>query len=217
MPENRAPWSRHLYSAWGKVRTISAFLKEFAHSPLHVGSICPSSRFLTSALVDIMDDAAGALHSHDCPGLIIDLGAGSGIVSETLLRMGVSPERIVAVEISPGFAQVFQRRCPGVRLLIGDARHLGALLDEYAPATPVTGIISSLPLRVFPAWLIGEILQEIKNVMSQRGGSLIQYTYAWWMRYPLSQYGFMPYASRSVLRNLPPAKVESYLAPPPAG
>jgi phospholipid N-methyltransferase len=215
MPEIHGPWGCRLFSAWGKMRTASAFLKEFVRSPRHVGSVCPSSRFLTAALLDVMDHAA-SLSLNERPGLIIDLGAGSGIVSETLLRAGISPRRIVAVEISSGFVRVFQRRCPGVRLLIGDARHLGALLDEYAPAAPVTGIISSLPLRVFTSELIEEILQEIKSVVARRGGVLIQYTYAWWMRYPLAQYGFMPYEARSVLRNLPPAKVESYLVPPSA-
>jgi phospholipid N-methyltransferase len=185
-----------------KLKLEAAFMKEFVRAPLHVGSICPSSRALTKTLVQM----AGTGRE----GLIVDLGAGSGIVSQELLRAGVAPERIVAVELSPGFRKTFSRTCPGVAMITGDARDLGKLLGRHAPGAPVCSVISSLPFRVIPRPIVRDILREIRSVLSERGGSLIQYTYAWWMQYPLRKFGFSPAAARLVLKNVPPAKVESY-------
>jgi phospholipid N-methyltransferase len=151
---------------------------------------------------------AGCLNSD---GFIVDLGAGSGVITENLLKIGVDPQRLLAVEISSGFADVFKRRCPGVPLFMEDARNLSLILDRLDAKRPVSSIISSLPLRIMPGDSVREILDEVKTVLQKRNGSFIQYTYAWWMRYPLSKYGFQPDTARIVLKNIPPAKVESYV------
>lgn len=182
----------------------AVFLKEFIRAPRHVGSICPSSRALAAALVQMVP-------AHD-DGLILDLGAGSGIVTERLLEAGIAPERIVAVELSPRLAELCKQRYPKVTVLTGDARHLAALLDTCAPEKRIACIISSLPFRVMPTPLVRDILFAIKAVIADRGGFLVQYTYAWWKRYPLKKYDFSPFAVQLVLRNCPPAKVEAYVA-----
>ena len=185
-----------------RAAVTTTFLHEFLKAPFCVGSVCPSSGYLTSALV------ASVPITGD--GMIIDLGAGSGIVSENLLRAGVSPERILAVELLPAFNETFSRRCPGIPFIVGDARNLGNILHQHAPGTKLCAVVSSLPFRVMPPGVVREILQELKNVMRDRHGTLIQYTYALWMRYPLKRFGFSPCSSSVVLRNLPPARVEAY-------
>ncbi|CAK7041572.1 MAG: hypothetical protein DELT_02848 [Desulfovibrio sp.] len=185
-----------------KLQATGTFLREFISAPSYVGSVCPSSKALTAALI------SSAPINGD--GLIIDLGAGSGVVSEELVKAGVAPERIMAVEISSGFSNVFNKRCPDVPLIIGDARALESMITRHNPSVGVSAIISSLPLRVIPSGIVVEIMNEMQSVLSKKGGVLIQYTYAWWMRYPLRRYGFTPCSARVVLGNLPPAKVESY-------
>lgn len=194
----------HLHcNAVKKLQAAGIFLREFIQAPSYVGSVCPSSKALTTSLINSVP--------LEGEGLIIDLGAGSGIVSEELVKAGVSPDRIVAVEISDGFAKVFNKRCPGVQLVIGDARSLQSIITRRNPAGRVSAIISSLPLRVIPSGIVCEIMSEMREVLVTRGGVFIQYTYAWWMRYPLRRHGFSPCSSRMVLGNLPPAKVESYV------
>ena len=185
-----------------KLQAAGVFFREFVQAPSSVGSICPSSKSLGASLIDAVP--------LEGDGLIIDLGAGSGIVSEGLVRAGVSPERILAVELSEGFSRLFNKRCPGVPLVIGDARYLGSIISGHNAAAGVDAIISSLPLRVLPAALASAIMGEMRNVLNSKGGLLVQYTYAWWMRYPLRRYGLAPRSSRLVWRNIPPAKVESY-------
>ena len=199
----KKPFCDHIHcGVLNRVQAMGSFAREFVRAPSHVGSVCPSSRFLTDAMIKCLPDE---------DGLIIDLGAGSGILSEQLLRSGVEAANIIAVEISPGFQNGFNRRCPDVPLVIDDARNLAGILQKHVPDEPIRGIVSSLPLRVMPGELIKEIMLAINEVMNQRGGSLIQYTYVWWSRYQLARYGFTPLSSQVVIRNLPPARVESYV------
>ncbi len=191
-------------SLLSKMRLPALFLREFIAAPRHVGSVCPSSRALAAALVR-MAPAHG-------DGLIIDLGAGSGIVTEQLLQAGIAPDRIMAVEVSPLLATICRQRYPGVTTVTGDARYLAELLAKHAPDKRVACVISSLPLRVMPAGVVKDSLLAIKSVLADRGGFLVQYTYAWWKRYPLKRYDFSPFAAQLVLLNCPPAKVEAYVS-----
>ena len=200
-PKHRSPRGGMLE----KIKVDAGFIKEFVTAPLHVGSICPSGKALTAMLVRM---------AHACKrqGLVVDLGAGSGIVTAALLQAGVPPERIVAVEISDGFSQAVSRLHPEVPILTRDARRVGAMLAEHAPGQPICSIISSLPLRVIPAPIVTEIARELQSVLAERGGMLVQYSSAWGMQYPLRKYGLSPRAAGLVMKNIPPARVESYVA-----
>lgn len=182
------------------------FLGQFLRSPGKIGSICPSSRFLTHALAQ-----AALEKANDPQGLIVDLGAGSGVVSRELLKCGVAPERILAVDISDHFREIFRKHCAGLELHTGDARNLEDLINEYNPALPLQAVISSLPLRVMPDSLVSEIMSETRKVLRRRGGVLIQYTYAFWLHSALGPYGFMIENRRFVPVNIPPALVEKYI------
>lgn len=184
-----------------RMRSVGIFFREFVCSPASVGSICSSSRSLAKALIHMVLPGKG---------IVIDLGAGSGIISAELIRAGVSPERIMAVEISEGFCKEFSTQCPDVPLIIGNACSLESIIASHHKNASVCAIISSLPLRVLPTAIVEEIMREVHTVLSQRGGVFIQYTYAWWLNYPLRQYGFIPKAAQIVSRNIPPAKIESY-------
>ncbi len=179
------------------------FFKEFLRSPFTVGSICPSSTLLTKQLVT-------AIPAH-CQGMIIDLGAGTGIVTEQLLTCGYPETKVVAIEKSSELASVISRRWPKIQVINNDAA--SALSDLYKTGThlPVDAIISSLPLRVLPAASVCEIMNGVCKLISD-DGCLIQYSYAVWMKFPLQDYGLHPDGSTFVLGNLPPAKVERYRA-----
>ena len=203
------PHSRPRYEALRRavlqnMRPPAVFFKEFITAPRHVGAVCPSGRALTTALARM----APALDS----GLVIDLGAGSGMVTERLLQTGIAPERILAIELSPRLATMCRQRCPTAATLIGDARDLAAILAQHAPNKRVSCVISSLPFRVMPSPLVRDILGAVKSVLLERGGFLVQYTYAWWQHYSLRQYDFHPISVEHILLNCPPARVEAYVA-----
>lgn len=186
------------------VRESWIFIREFIQSPSSVGSICPSSRFLAGALIGMIP--AGE-------GLIVDLGAGSGIVSEALVRSGIAPDRIMPLEISNSFCGAFTKRCPDVPLVVGDACALESIIATHYGSRPVCAIVSSLPIRVLHTSVQKKIMAQIRQVLATRGGVYVQYTYAWWRKYPLSTYDLRPQAACIVMRNIPPAKVEAYTFP----
>lgn len=180
------------------------FLGQFLRSPARVGSLCPSSGYLVRALADM------ALSCGSKEGLIVDLGAGSGVVSAELLRRGIEPGRILGVDISGDFGPIFHKSCPDVELVIGDARSLAAIVSCRASSCRVQAVISSLPLRNMPLAAVGEIMLEAARILRRSGGHLIQYTYVLWLHSFLEQFGFQAIEKRYVAANLPPALVEAY-------
>lgn len=203
---------------WDFLKVEMGFVKEFACSPFLVGSICPSSRMLAAQLVgmaqELPHNAPAATAKAAATGLIIDLGAGPGPVTGELLRAGISPDRIVAVERSPSFAAAFKRRYRQVPILTGDAADLRRMLAENFPDAPVSAVISSLPFRSIPRKITANILWELNAALAERGGVLVQYSYIWWMKHALAEHGFKPVQSRLVIQNVPPARVESYVVEP---
>jgi phosphatidylethanolamine/phosphatidyl-N-methylethanolamine N-methyltransferase len=156
---------------------------------------------LVAALVDAMPPTEG---------LTIDLGAGTGIVTECLLRRGVMPMSIVAVECCKSLARSLQSKYTQVLVLNEDAGNLGALLDAERQGEPVRAVLSSLPFRAMPRHIVAGIARELRRVLHERGGCLIQYSYLWWQRYPLRKFGFAPRHRCLVVKNVPPAVVEVY-------
>lgn len=175
------------------------FLRAFCRAPLSVGSVCESSPYLTRALV------AGIPRGKE--GLIVDLGAGTGVVTRQLLQQGCSPDRIVAVEKAPALARIIRRTWPGLQVMAGDA--VDALAALRRSGAPVSAVISSLPLRLFPVGTVSDMLHAVQALLPE-GGRLIQYSYALWMRFPLRGQNLHPVSRTFVFGNLPPARVEVY-------
>ncbi len=198
---------------WDFLKVEMGFVKEFACSPFHVGSICPSSRMLAKQLVHMAQNAPCGTPD----GLIIDLGSGPGPVTGELLRSGISHDRIVAVERSASFAKTFKKRYRHVPILVGDAANLRQMLAGTYPDRPICAIISSLPFRAIPRDITARILWELHETLLDRGGVLVQYSYVWWQKNALASQGFSTILSKLVFQNVPPALVESYSARPECG
>ena len=58
------------------------------------------------------------------PGPIIELGPGTGPVTDALIRRGVAQDRLVLVEFNPEFCQLLKRRFPKATIVQGDAYDL---------------------------------------------------------------------------------------------
>lgn len=174
--------------------------------PGQVGSICPSSKSLASVLVKDALDRPCAENA-----LVIDLGAGTGIISEQLLKVGIAPACILALDISENFRRQFDKNCKEIDLVINDASNLPEIVAQKYPDAPIHAIISSLPLRVLPEDKVCEIMAAIRRCLIERGGVLAQYTYAIWLHESLRKYGFAACSWHRVYTNIPPALVEVYM------
>jgi len=135
---------------------------------------------------------------------VLELGPGTGAVTQALLEHGLPPRRLVAVEKSPRLTDVLRQRFPGARILTGDALELEALLGGEGFGS----VVSSLPLKVFSAVDVVRLANSIRALLHP-GGRWIQYTYQIFNGHPPSN-AFQRVASDLVLLNLPPARVCVY-------
>jgi len=175
------------------------FLKRWALRPLQMGSITPSSPALCRRLVRHTRLAEGEI--------VLELGAGTGVISQALLRAGVAPERLVVVEIEPEMARSLRRRLPGVRVVEGDARHLPELLPARLHGAIGT-VICGIPLVLLPRREQKRFLDAIEAVAPGRG--FLHYSYCITSPLPSRAHGLARRREAWTPLNLPPASVWRY-------
>lgn len=182
-----------------------AFFRQWLKNPARMASVVPSGRHLARMMVAAMPDDA----RH-----VIELGAGTGVITEALLRHGVAPTQLLAVEMNASLHDLLLRRFPQAHVLCADARHLGELVarcGSFATAGADV-VLSSLGLLAMPPQLQREILAAAFAVL-RPGGVFVQYTYGPFS--PLDQrvrdeLGLRCTRFGRVWRNLPPARVFVY-------
>ncbi len=119
------------------------FLQEWIANPQRTGSVAPSSPQLAAAMARWLPS--------DPESYVLELGPGTGAVTEALFKRGLREDRLVAIENNPTLARLLRKRFPRARIITGDAWHLDELLLRPAePIDSVGAVISSLPLVNFP-------------------------------------------------------------------
>ncbi len=181
------------------------FFKTWFENPVGTGAVSPSGRFLARAMARSVDP--------ERPGPVIELGPGTGPVTEALIRRGIAQERLVLVEFDPKFCKLLKRRYPKATVIQGDAYHLAETLSGFLDELAAT-VVSSLPLRNKPVRHRLTLLEQAFEVL-QPGGSFVQFTYGIASPMPLRA-GLEPVfeaeVSPPVWLNLPPARVWIYRA-----
>lgn len=181
-------------------RDAALFLWKWIQAPTRIGSVWPSSRALGRAMAAELDLSL--------PGAIVELGAGTGPVTATLLQCGVPPERFYAVERDPALAAALRKRLPEVRVIEGDAGELPALM-RAAGVERVAAVVSCLPLVSLPRALVRRVIEGSFEILHP-DGSFVQFTYGAISPIPLRHFHLQARRVRRVWRNMPPAAVWRY-------
>ncbi|MCX5494886.1 phospholipid methyltransferase [Kaistia dalseonensis] len=176
------------------------FLRNWAAKPLTTGAVSPSGRALTKLMASFVDP------TDDRP--VIELGPGTGVVTEALLERGVAPKRIFSIEYNPDFCKLLEDRFKGVRIVQGDAYTLNATLKGIVEGD-VNAVISSLPLFTRPPETRRALIVEALARMPV-GRPFIQFSYALVPPVPAEAGRFTVEHTHWVIRNLPPARVWLY-------
>lgn len=174
------------------------FLKGLISNPRAVSAPTPSSPTLARAIaaqVDLRRD-----------GLVVELGPGTGVVTQALLEHGVSPDRLVAIELEAGFARLVKGRFPAVTVHHGDAI---TFESQLAFDAKVAAIVSGLPLLQLPMATRRSLLRRALACQGA-GGLFIQLSYSWLPPVPVEP--GMTLHKKTVWRNFPPAHVWTYRA-----
>ncbi len=180
----------------------TVFLREWFANPLRTGAVAPSSPQLGAAMARWLP--------RNPESFVLELGPGTGAVTDALLKRGLREDRIVAIEKNPTLAQLLRKRFPQAQIITGDAWHMDALLRELrVPVVNVGAVISSLPLLNFPKEQADELAQKIRIVLEPRG-RWVQYSYQIVKNRSRGADDFKLLASKIVWFNLPPARVSVF-------
>jgi phosphatidylethanolamine/phosphatidyl-N-methylethanolamine N-methyltransferase len=176
------------------------FLRSWFEKPLTTGAVMPSSKVLARTMAAYVDP--------NSKGPVVELGPGTGAVTQALVERGVDPARLVLVEFNPSFCRMLRARYPAATVVQGDAYRLRRLLDTTL-REPADAIVSGLPLVTKPmrtrVRLIGEAMMLLRP-----GAPFVQFTYAMVPPIPKGLTGIRTEASPLIWLNLPPARVWIY-------
>jgi phosphatidylethanolamine/phosphatidyl-N-methylethanolamine N-methyltransferase len=177
----------------------SVFFALWLQKPLRIAAANPSGARLADAVARCIDLAR--------PGLVLELGAGTGSLTQGLVRAGCPPERIIGIEREPTLVAVLRREFPTMRVIAGDATRIGEYLAGSVERLAV--VVSGLPIKWFPVEAQYAVVRPCLDLLG-RGGRFLQLTNAFSSPLPVDRLGI---AGREVARvwlNLLPAQIWAY-------
>ena len=178
-----------------RVAEGAVFLRRFVEFPRQVGSVVPSSRYLTRAVMDRID--------WEGTRCLAELGAGTGVFTRSILRNLRKDGKVLVFEIDPMLKRMIEDEHAGLGVY-GDARELPNILRERGIAE-LDCVVSSLPFAVLPPRMTASILDAICKCLKP-GGKMVAYQYSRHMK-PYFEKRFARVKISFVLRNVPPAFV----------
>ncbi len=176
------------------------FIRSWFEKPLSTGAVMPSSKALARTMAQYVDPQAS--------GPVIELGPGTGPVTEALVQRGVDPSRLVLVEFNPDFCRLLRTRYPAATVVQGDAYRLRRLLETYV-REPAAAVVSGLPLVTKPLRTRLRLIADAMGLLAP-GAPFVQFTYAMVPPIPKALSGIKAEASELIWLNLPPARVWVY-------
>jgi phosphatidylethanolamine/phosphatidyl-N-methylethanolamine N-methyltransferase len=176
------------------------FLRSWIEKPLHMGAVMPSGRVLARTMAQYVDIKS--------TGPVVELGPGTGAITNALIERGVDQKRLVLVEYNPGFCALLRDRYPHAKVVQGDAYALRDSLRNMLSA-PAAAVVSGLPLVTKPMLTRLKLVREAFAALAP-GAPFVQFTYSVAPPIPKSLPGVSTEASERIWMNLPPARVWVY-------
>src|SRR3954464_5277568 len=176
------------------------FIRTWIEKPLSLGAVTPSGRALARTMAAYIDPSR--------PGPIVELGPGTGPVTEALVARGIDPARLVLVEFDPTFCRLLRKRYPQATVVQGDAYRLRTLLTSVL-RHPAAAVVSGLPLFTKPLKMRLRLLRDAFALM-RPDAPFVQFTYAVVPPIPKEAVSVRAEASERIWMNLPPARVWVY-------
>jgi phosphatidylethanolamine/phosphatidyl-N-methylethanolamine N-methyltransferase len=176
------------------------FLRSWIEKPLHMGAVMPSGRVLARTMAQYVDIKS--------TGPVVELGPGTGAITNALIEHGVDQKRLVLVEYNPGFCALLRDRYPQATVVQADAYALRDSLWDVLSA-PASAVVSGLPLVTKPMLTRLKLIRDAFLALAP-GAPFVQFTYSVAPPIPKSLPGVSTEASERIWMNLPPARVWVY-------
>lgn len=176
------------------------FIKGLVDQPKSVGAIFPTSSITAKRMASIVDLRSGLP--------VLELGPGTGVITKAIIKQGVVPENLYAVEYSENFIPHLRADYPKVNFIQGDAFDVDAIRQKSG-VERFDCVISALPLLNFPSSKRVKLIEDLLEIIPD-GRPVIQFSYgplspvvANAGKYHVEHFGW-------VARNLPPAQLWVY-------
>jgi len=174
------------------------FLRALITRPKSIGALFPSGPALAKAMARQIDPHLGP---------VLEIGVGTGVISEAILEHGVAPASLTLLEYDEDLARHLAERFAGATVIQGDAFDLDRTLGGQRD-TAFGAIVSSIPLLNHPV-LRRRIYMEALTKRLTPGGVIIQFSYG--RNAPVAAPpGYTVTRADLVLANIPPAQVWVY-------
>ena len=176
------------------------FIKNWIDQPRAVGAVLPTSASTARKMASLINAAS------DNP--VLELGPGTGVITQAILDRGVHPKNLLSVEYSKGFLPNLRKTFPGVRFYHGDAFNLGTVLPDLGDKK-FDAVLSGLPLLNFPVASRVQLLEDLLDRLGP-GRPVVQFSYG--PKSPIPP-NFSTYTVEPLdwmMRNLPPARLWVY-------
>jgi phosphatidylethanolamine/phosphatidyl-N-methylethanolamine N-methyltransferase len=164
-----------------------------------MGSVIPSSAALCDRIVRHVRRAGDEV--------VVELGAGTGVISRALLDSGLPAERLIVVEIVPDMAKHLRMVLPGANVIEGDARALPDLVPPHWHGRIGT-VICGIPLVLLPVAEQRRFIDAIDLVAPGRG--FLHFSYCATSPLPARRHGLTARREAWTPLNFPPASVWRY-------
>ncbi|HVY56070.1 MAG TPA: methyltransferase domain-containing protein [Thermodesulfobacteriota bacterium] len=179
------------------------FFTQFIINPARTGAVLPSG----DKLCEYMTDLAGL----DGVSTVIELGSGTGVITEKIMRKKAENTTFFALEINPAFVEATKTKCPDAVVYQSSAENVMKHLEMHGESG-CDRIISSLPWSTFNGETQQLILDSIYDVLKP-GGIFLTYAYvlgvvapsAWRFKKKIYAKFDKVETSRIVWNNIPPA------------
>ena len=171
------------------------FLYKFITAPTKIGSITPSSSFLTKKMFQDFD--------WEHISTIIELGAGTGVFTEYINEYKKVRCNVVVIEQDHKMRHNLESTYPD--FYFGTkAEELSTLINN-CKLDKADAIVSGLPFSIIPEEICNNIFENITNSLKD-GGTFVAFQYSPYMLKKLKKY-FSHIDMDFVLCNMPPAFV----------
>ncbi len=180
------------------------FIKGWIDKPKAVGAIIPTSSITARHMASIVDVQSGLP--------VLEIGPGTGVITKAILKRGVQPSQLYAVEYSHDFVTHLRRNYPGVNVIEGDGFNLDKTLGDKSD-TMFDCIVSGVPLLNFS---VERRVAYLENLLKRipHGRPVVQLTYGPKSPIPPGLGDYTVEHFHFVLRNIPPTQLWLYRRPP---
>lgn len=174
------------------------FLRAWLAKPLSVGAVAPSSKALACLMTSELKPSSGP---------VLELGPGTGVFTDALIRSGVQERELTLVELGVDFADILAVRYPHATVLRKNATDI--FNHQTRRGRKYAVVISGLPLLSLPPRSVLRILARA-FALSRDDTAFYQFTYGWRCPVPtgiLQRLDLKADRIGTVFTNVPPASV----------